>query len=353
LKGNGKKRVWFIPVLLVLVAGAGALLYWRYGSQAGPGDAAAKQPVAKQGPSGISCLGHIEPKDGIVSISVRALSGQPSIVSELKVHEGDWVKAGQIVALLDSHKQFEAAVRNLNTQVAVAESRVAVAKTTAVRKGEAAAQQAEIARLEASLAAARISADRYEALYEKQAATVTERDQSRLQVETTTQMLNAAKSRLLSMDDVRDVDVKLAEAELQAAKANVARAEVDVEPSVVRAPISGRVLKIHAFPGEEAGAQGVLELGRTDQMYVIGEVTESDVNRVKIGSKATVTGEALAQPLHGVVDSIGTQVMSEDLSPTDPRSFSDAKIVEVKIRLDDSSVASRLIHGKVTVVIEP
>ena len=353
MKGVGKKRFWVILVALAVVAAAGAFLYLRAnGGLPGQGEATAKPPASKQAPSRIACLGRIEPKDGVVSISVRSLSGQPSIMGELKVHEGDWVKAGQVVAILDSHRQLDEATRNLNAQVAVAQSRLAIARTGA-RKGDVAAQQAEIARLEAALAGARTNADRFEALYQKQAATVTERDQSRLQVETTTQMLNAARSRLLSIEEVRDVDVKLAEAEVQAAMANVAKAEVDLEPSIVRAPFNGRVLKIHAYPGEEVGPTGVLELGRTDQMYVIGEVVEADVNRVRIGQKATITSEALPQPLHGEVDSIGTQVTKEDLSPTDPSSFSDARVVEVKIRLDDSSAASRLIHGKVTAVIEP
>ncbi|HJZ95126.1 MAG TPA: hypothetical protein VKE70_01385, partial [Candidatus Solibacter sp.] len=79
---------------------------------------------------------------------------------ELKVQEGDWVKPGQVVAVLDSHRQLQEAVRDLNAQVVVAQSRLAIARTGA-RKGDLAAQQAEIARLEAALAGARINADRY------------------------------------------------------------------------------------------------------------------------------------------------------------------------------------------------
>ncbi len=200
MKASGKKGLWFTLVFVAL-AGVAGFLYWRNreSSMATTEAAAAAQASARQEPAGVSCLGHIEPQDGIVSIAVRSISGQPSLVSELKVHEGDWVKPGQVVAILDSRRQFEETVRDLNAQVGVAQSRLAIAKTGA-RRGDVAAQQAEIARLEASLQAARVVAARYEELYGKQAATVTERDQSRLQVETTTQMLNAARNRLTSIE---------------------------------------------------------------------------------------------------------------------------------------------------------
>ena len=348
----GKKSFWFFLVLLAAAAGVGAWLYVRANGLPGRTEAVAKPDPAIQRPAGIACLGRIEPKDGIVSISARAISGQPSIVGELKVHEGDLVKAGQVVAVLDSHRGLEETVHNLNAGVAVAQSRLAVAKTGA-RKGDLAAQQAEIARPEAALAATRIQADRYEQLYQKQAATVIERDQRRLDVETTSQMLNAARSRLLSLDEVRDVDVKLAEAEVQYAMANVAKAEADIEPSIVHAPFSGRVLRINASPGEEVGPKGILELARTDQMYVIAEVAESDIDRVRIGNRAKIRSEASAEPLQGAVESIGSQVTKENVEPTDPVSFSDARVVEVRIRLDESSRASHQIHGKVTALIEP
>ena len=48
---------------------------------------------------------------------------------------------------------------------------------------------------------------------------------------------------------------------------------------------------------------------------------------------------------HGKVESIGQQVAKDDMSQTDPVSLSDARVVEVKVRLDNSNTASRLIHG--------
>lgn len=300
----------------------------------------------------ISSLGRIEPFEGIIRVSARSISGQPSIVSELRVKEGDWVKPGQVIATLDSREQLEAVVHDLEARAAVAQQRVATAKAGG-KKADTAAGQAEIARLEAVLANARNDRDRYEELYRKGAATVTERDQRRMLVETTTQAINAAKARLAGVDEVREADVRLAEAELQSAEASIARARAEAQASLIRAPSEGRVLKIHAHKGEEVGPKGLLELGRTDLMYVIAEVFESDISRVRVGQTATISGEALKAPLHGKVAYIGVQVARDNIAPTDPLSLSDSRVVEVKIRLDESQEAARLIHGQVTAVIEP
>ena len=351
LTGRNKKILWWI--FLLAAASAAACAWFLTSASREASRAATVAPATvPQPPRRISSLGRIEPFDGIVRVSARSLSGQPSIVSELRVKEGDWVKAGQILAVLDSRPQLEAVVHDLDARVAVAQQRLAVAKAGG-KKADTTAGQAEIARLEAVLANARQEADRYEDLYRKGSATVTERDQRRVLVDTTVQAINVAKARVAGVDEIREADVNLAEAEVRSAQASVARAGVEVEVSVVRAPSAGRVLKVNARKGEEVGPKGIVELGRTDRMCVIAEVFESDVNRVQVGQAATITGEALKAPLHGKVEFIGMQVAKDNLAQTDPVSLSDARVVEVKIRLNESEEASRLIHGQVTALIEP
>jgi len=343
-----------VGFILVLVVAGVAVGLWRV-AHLGRGsrvDASSEPTPSAPQPSGISCLGHIEPRDGILRISARSISGQPSIVGKLNVREGDWVKAGQVVAVLDSRDQLEAAVHDLEARERVAEERVAQVKAGA-KQADVAAQKAEIARQEAVVANARAQSDLCEQLFKKQAATAVEMEQKHTLLETSTQMLNEARSRLLSLGEVRDSDLKLAEAEVQAAAASVASAQAQLQAAEVRAPFDGKVLKINAQPGEEVGPKGVMELGRTDQMYVIAEVVESDVGRVQVGENATISSEALEGPLHGKVESIGLEVAKNDVVPTDPASLTDARVVEVQIRLDDSAKASRLVHGQVTAVIRP
>lgn len=342
-------------VLSVLLLGAISVGGAFLPSNTYEGDRAA--PIGRdsnpsQGPSNIACLGHIEPKDGVALISARSLSGQPSIIDDLKVREGDWVKTNQVLAVLDSHDQLQTAVEDAEGRVLVAETRLALVQAGA-RNGDIAAQEAEVARFEAELGTYKAEYERYNALYQKQAVTVSEYAKRALVVSDAEQMVRQAEARLTSMKEVRDVDLRLAEAEVRAATAGVARAKAELAASVVHAPFDGQVLKVHAHLGEEVGATGVLELAKTDQMYVVAEVYESDVGRVRKDQKATITGDALKKPLQGKVEAIGNQIAKNEVANLDPVSLSDTRIVEVKIRLDDSAVASHLVHARVNVVIQP
>jgi len=152
-------------------------------------------------------------------------------------------------------------------------------------------------------------------------------------------------------DSQRD-ELKLA---LQVAEAELQQDLAELERSKVRSPIDGRVLEVHARAGERVGADGIVELGRTDEMYAVAEVYETDIGRVREGQRASVRSPALPRPLHGKVDRIGVLVGKLDALGTDPAARTDARVVEVEIRLDDDDVvaASSLTHLQVEIEIEP
>jgi HlyD family secretion protein len=148
------------------------------------------------------------------------------------------------------------------------------------------------------------------------------------------------------------VDVEVAQAELEEAIKAEARARLDAETSIVEAPIDGRVVEIHAWRGEQVGPDGLVELAPAEPIYAVAEVAESDIARVRVGQRATVTGDALKAPLEGTVERISTKVLQNQIMPVDPANFSDARVVEVWIRLDDGRAAADLIHLRVDVVIK-
>lgn len=184
-----------------------------------------------------------------------------------------------------------------------------------------ASKEAGLARLRAELEHAQREYHRFERLYRNRVVSAEERDDWLTKVEVT--------------------------------KAELQRAEADLELARVRAPINGRVLKIHAYPGERVGMDGILELGNTDEMYAVAEVYESDIGRVRTGQRATVTSPALGEQIHGTVERIGAKVGKMDVLDEDPAAKTDARVVEVRIRLDDSKRVAGLANLKVDVRITP
>jgi multidrug efflux pump subunit AcrA (membrane-fusion protein) len=51
----------------------------------------------------ITCLGRIEPLDGVRVLAGPSGSGAATVISEVRVKEGDWVKKDQVLAVLDDH----------------------------------------------------------------------------------------------------------------------------------------------------------------------------------------------------------------------------------------------------------
>lgn len=149
------------------------------------------------------------------------------------------------------------------------------------------------------------------------------------------------------------VNLDAAQLALDIALADLAAAEANLELAVVRSPQRARVLEVHAYPGERVGPEGIMELGRTDRMYAVAEVYETDISQVKVGQSATIRAPAMETALTGEVERIALKVGRLDAIGTDPIAKTDARVVEVFIRLDDSEAVSHLTNMQVKVEIQP
>lgn len=314
----------------------------------GSGSSSAPPDAANSAPAGVAGLGRIEAGHGVVRVAARASFGTP-IVERLLVKKGDTVKADQILAELDSKDELDVAVRQAASRTEVARRRLAQARAGA-KPSDVAAMDAEIQSLEIELANARSEHERYASLGTNVSAS--ELDRLKLRVESAGRALAAARERRAALTEVRPVDVEVAEAEVAEAIQAEARARLDATTGVVRAPIDGRVVDVHAWPGEMVGPEGLLELAPLEPMYAVAEVVESDIARVRVGQRATVTSDALQAPLHGTVERISPKVLQNQIMPVDPATFSDSRVVEVWVRLDDPQAVADLIHLRVDVVIQ-
>jgi HlyD family secretion protein len=228
---------------------------------------------------------------------------------------------------------------------------------------ETAAQAATIARLEAELHNAELEEQRYQYLQVEGAVSASLRDSKQLTGDTARQRLNEAQAALsrirqsrqsqiaeaqatlTQIAEVRPVDVEVARSQLAKAQAGVARAKAELDLAVVRSPQDGQVLKIHTRPGELVGSNGIISLGQTQRMVAVAEVYELDVSRIREGQSASVISKNNAFPdvLHGKVVEVGLEINKKDVLNTDPAAQFDARVVEVKVLLDERS--SRKVAG--------
>ena len=161
------------------------------------------------------------------------------------------------------------------------------------------------------------------------------------------------KRKLYRDGALSDSELEAAELGRDVARAGLLGAEADLELSIVRSPLDGQVLEIHAREGERVGVEGVAELGRTSAMVAVAEVYETDIGRVRVGQRARVTSPALPGVLAGEVERIGLKIGKKDVLSTDPVADADARVVEVEIRLARPELAAALTNLRVDVVIEP
>jgi HlyD family secretion protein len=145
--------------------------------------------------------------------------------------------------------------------------------------------------------------------------------------------------------------IEALELQVKAAQAGAAAARAMLELSQVKSPVDGQILYIHARPGERVGVEGVVELGRTDKMYAVAEVYETDIIHIKPGQSAKIFSPALASPVSGTVERIGLKVGKMDVLGMDPIAEADARVIEVDILLDDTAAVSSLTHLQVEVEI--
>jgi HlyD family secretion protein len=327
-----KKRV--IPVILILAAAAAVYAYRRSGAQ----------------PSNrIVVSGNIELTE--VNIAFKT-AGR---LVERTVTEGDSVKQGQVIARLDrdqlaAQKERESAsVVSSEAQLAQAHTslewqRATVAADIEQRKAELAAGEARLLEMrngsrpqekqdaQAAVVAAQAEADRArkdwdraQPLFKNDDISASQFDQYRMRWESADAALRSAKEREalvlagprteqiagqaaqvekaragVKAAEANLLELKRREQELAArradearAKANLALIDTQLAETVAVSPCDGVVLVKAADVGEVlAPGTSIVTIGDIDHPWLRGYISETDLGKVKIGSKAKVTTDS-------------------------------------------------------------
>jgi HlyD family secretion protein len=337
-------RARTVIVLIVLLLAAGAVTVWRV-VLAKPGGAA----------NVIYLSGRIEGDDSAVS------SKATGRLLEAKVREGDEVKAGDVIAVLDDQQlrdreaeaqatvaQAEARLEFSRKQIAVLEdqlrqnsvetgqSKVDANGRVSQAQGELAAAEADLAQQEAAYKLALFDKDAYTRLAQTGAVSERQGKQAETTAETQAALVAAAKRKVdaargslamaqatLSNPDIRglqaamihrqiaqqEADIASTTADEQHARAALLEAKANRDDLIVKAPFDGTVVTRTAEPGEVLTAgTPIVTLLDLHKVYLRGYIPEGQIGRVKVGQAAHVYLDSNPnQPLDAFVQRIDPQ----------------------------------------------
>jgi len=373
-----KKRI-FIILALVAVAVAGVYAY--RGANKTPGNR-------------IVVSGNIELTE--VNIAFKT-AGK---LMERTVDEGDTVKKGQVIARLDRDQLLAQRDREV-AGLASAESQLAQAKTSLewqkdTLAGDIEQKTADLASNEARLAELKNGArpqekldaqaavdsaqselerakkdwDRAQVLHRDDDISTAQFDQYRQRWDSATAALNSAKERqglvlagpraevvnaqqaqvervrgALKMAQANSLEMKRREQELTTRTAEIARSRASIAmidsqlaDTVATSPVDGVVLVKSADPGEILSAgTTVVTIGDIEHPWLRGYIDETDLGKVKLGSKVKVTTDSYKGKVYdGHVSFISSEA---EFTPKQIQTQTErVKLVyRIKIELDNSS----------------
>jgi len=206
-------------------------------------------------------------------------------LAELKVREGDRVKAGQVLFVLDSPEvaaKEEQAHGALDAARAVADKADEGARSEDIR-----AAQANWKRAEAGATLADATYQRVQNLFNEGVMTRQKRDEALAQARSSRELSNAARAQYdQALAGARDQDKRAAQGQVRQAQGAVAEVNAARDEVNGRAPVAGEINKRMSDIGELVPAgYPVFTLVDIDHMWVSVNLRESQMRGLKVGSR--------------------------------------------------------------------
>ena len=231
-------------------------------------------------------------------------------VATMEVEEGDPVRAGQLLATLDT--------RTLKLQAQQAQAQVEIQEQAALRLRNGSRPE-EVAQAQAQVTAAQadyeLAAQQLKRLRGIAAQTggrgVSQQDidtaASRTRV-AQAQLENQRKALQLSRTGPREEDIAQAQGQLKAARAQVALLEHRIEQAQLKAPQDATVRARLLEPGDMASPQRpAYTLAIADPKWVRAYVNETRLGHIQSGMKASITTDSHpGEPIEGTIGYISS-----------------------------------------------
>src|SRR6185295_6786778 len=267
---------------LVIAAAAGGGWYW-YQSRADSGEVRYRVAKVERGPMAavVAASGTL---NAVTTVQVGSqISGQ---VKDIYADFNTPVKKGQVIARIDP-ATYELRVNQAPADPDSAQSAVAVARSGLV------AQEAELGRVKIMLADAERDLDRKKMLVDKKFISPAELDKANVVLDSTREQLKAVQAQI----EVSQAQVQSAIAAVKQRDSLLRQAQVDLERTIIRAPVDGTVILRNVDAGQTVAASlqaPVLFTIAQDlrDMQVEAAIDEADVGRLRAGMAASFAVDA-------------------------------------------------------------
>ncbi|CAM4340966.1 Secretion protein HlyD [Novosphingobium lubricantis] len=291
--------------------------------------------------------GVVETDNAYVKQDIIAVAGEVTgLVTSVKVRENQHVKAGDVLFTIDP-ATFSAAVRQADAEIAAAQARVI-------------ALDADVAAKAATLAGARDDLALAQANYAREKALMDRGFNTRARMDAAQHAVASARDRIGALQaEVEQARAELAQGRavpgvnpaIAAAQAARARASLDIERTVVRAPADGMVTQVSRLQVGQMVFPGVpmVSIVRDGSARVEANFKETDLAQMRPGQRAVIEIDAYpGLELAGHVESIGAGTGSEfSVLPAQNATGNWVKIIQrVPVRIAIDGKADRpLIAG--------
>ncbi len=223
----------------------------------------------------------------------------PGRIESIRVREGDRVRAGDTLAILD---RAELTARHAQGEAAIQAARALLAEMQNGSRSEDRVQaQAGLRAITDRLADAQRDLDRTQRLFQAGAVSQEQYDKARLQLDVLNNQKTQAEQQLqLVQAGPRPERIDAQRAAVTQAQAALAQLDAALANSVIRAPFAGVVTVKDREAGETvpAGAP-VVTIMNLDDRWVRIYIPETQVGAVHVGQKARITSDTYKDRQYG------------------------------------------------------
>ena len=314
-----KKFRWGAITLAIVVAVSGVALWVMPSRQT-----SSAQDAGKPAQPPLIARGYTDAPEGTAVVAGDPAGG--SVLVELKVKDGQKVAKGEVVAVLSNFARADVSLRMAEADlVKLKQLHELVLKGTRV---------SEIALQEATLKSS-IEQNKLDAL--QRARSGKPPDVREIETAIAEQGLERQKVRLKLLKTTLENDLAQNEIDLANTQSRIDSAKRNLEDTLVRSPLDGVVVQIFSRQGERVSPAGIIKIVDMNQLRVLADVDELHVGRLKPGGKVDVTFRGNNDIYKGTIERIAPTVKRMQRVEPDGGSSTDARVVQVEIKIDDTS----------------